>query len=148
MLNQGTSAPDFNLPDQKGEHHTLSQYRGRYVLIYFYPKDDTPGCTAEACTIRDMYTEFERGNVKVLGISADTTESHEKFSEKYQLPFTLLADPEKQVIDMYGARGVLMTKRISYLVSPDGIIAKTYPSVDPAHHGAEILKDIYALEVK
>ena len=147
MLTQGTTAPDFKLADQNGEMHSLSQYKGRYVLIYFYPKDDTPGCTTEACTIRDLYTDFESNNVKVLGISADTSTSHKKFSDKYNLPFTLLADTEKAVIKAYDANKIpLGTKRISYLIAPDGTIAKTYPKVTPADHGAEILKDIYALK--
>ena len=147
MLTQGLIAPDFKLPDQNGEMHSLLQYRGRYVLIYFYPKDDTPGCTTEACTIRDLYADFESNNVKVLGISADTSASHKKFSDKYNLPFTLLADTEKSVIKEYGANKIPMgINRISYLIAPDGTIAKTYPKVTPADHGAEILKDIYALK--
>ena len=147
MLTQGLIAPDFKLPDQNGEMHSLLQYRGRYVLIYFYPKDDTPGCTTEACTIRDLYADFESNNVKVLGISADTSASHKKFSDKYNLPFTLLADTEKSVIKAYGANKIpIGINRISYLIAPDGTIAKTYPKVTPADHGAEILKDIYALK--
>lgn len=146
MITQGTIAPDFTLLDQDGSAHTLSQYRGRYVLIYFYPKDNTPGCTTEACVIRDLYKDFEQNNVKVLGISADTSASHKKFSDKYNLPFTLLADTKKEVIKMYDANKTpIGIKRISYLIAPDGTVAKTYPKVTPADHGAEILKDIYAL---
>ena len=147
MLTQGLIAPDFKLPDQNGEVHSLLQYRGRYVLIYFYPKDDTPGCTTEACTIRDLYADFESNNVKVLGISADTSASHKKFSDKYNLPFTLLADTKKSVIKAYDANKTpIGIKRISYLIAPDGTIAKAYPKVTPADHGVEILKDIYALK--
>lgn len=147
MLNTGTLAPDFTLIDQNGETHSLSQYRGRYTLIYFYPKDNTPGCTTEACTIRDLYKDFESNNVKVLGISADTSASHKKFADKYNLPFTLLADTTKSTIKAYGANKIpIGIKRISYLIAPDGTIAKTYPKVTPADHGAEILKDIYALK--
>jgi peroxiredoxin Q/BCP len=146
MLTVKTLAPDFKLLDQNGKEHSLSYHRGSYVLIYFYPKDDTPGCTKEACVIRDMYKDFESGHVKVFGISADSVEEHKKFAEKYQLPFTLLSDPKKEVIKMYGADGTLFNKRISYLVGPDGIIKKVYPKVDPEHHGLEILKDIYALQ--
>ncbi len=147
MLTQGTIAPDFTLLDQNGDAHTLSDYQGRYVLVYFYPKDDTPGCTTEACAIRDLYSDFESNNVKVLGISGDTSASHKKFSDKYNLPFTLLADTEKTVIEMYGAKkNPVGISRISYLIAPDGTIAKTYPKVTPADHGAEILKDIYALK--
>ena len=146
MLEVKTLAPDFKLLDQNGKEHLLSYHRGAYVLIYFYPKDDTPGCTKEACVIRDMYKEFESNSVKVFGISADSVENHKKFVEKYQLPFTLLSDPKKEVIKLYGAEGELFNKRISYLVGPDGIIKKVYPKVDPEHHGLEILKDIYALK--
>ena len=147
MLNKGTLAPDFTLTDQNGDSHSLSQYRGRYTLIYFYPKDSTPGCTTEACTIRDLYKDFESNNAKVLGISADTTASHKKFADKYNLPFTLLADTTKSAIKAYDANKIPMgIKRISYLIAPDGTIAKTYPKVTPADHGAEILKDIYALK--
>lgn len=147
MLTQGTTAPDFTLADQNGDLHSLSQYKGRYVLIYFYPKDNTPGCTTEACTIRDLYSDFESNNVKVLGISADTSASHKKFADKYNLPFTLLADTEKSVIKAYDAKKTpIGIKRISYLIAPDGTIAKTYPKVTPADHGVQILKDIYALK--
>lgn len=147
MLTQGTIAPDFTLADQDGNLHSLLQYRGRYVLIYFYPKDNTPGCTTEACTIRDLYKDFESNDVKVLGISADTSASHKKFADKYNLPFTLLADTNKDVVKAYGAaKTPIGIRRISYLIAPDGTIAKTYPKVTPADHGAEILKDIYALK--
>ena len=146
MLEINTPAPDFKLKDQNGTEHSLSYHRGNYVLIYFYPKDDTPGCTKEACVIRDMYKDFEMNGVKVFGISADSIESHHAFAEKYGLPFSLLSDPDKKVIRAYGAEGTVFNKRISYLIGPDGLIAKTYPEVDPAHHGADILKDIYGLK--
>lgn len=146
MLNIKTPAPDFKLTDQNSKEHALSEYLGSYVLIYFYPKDDTPGCTKEACVIRDMYKDFQSNGVIVLGISSDKVESHKKFAEKYGLPFILLSDSEKKVIKTYGANGALGTKRISYLIGPDGKIEKVYPKVDPAHHGVEILKDIYALK--
>ena len=146
MLEINTSAPDFKLLDQDGKEHSLAYHRGAYLLAYFYPKDDTAGCTKEACVIRDMYKDFESNGVKVFGISADSVESHKKFAEKYQLPFTLLSDPEKEVIKAYGADSFPFTKRISYLIGPDGMIVKVYPKVDPAHHGAEILKDILALK--
>ncbi len=146
MLEINTKAPDFKLLDQEGKEHLLSNYHDSYVLVYFYPKDDTPGCTKEACTIRDMYKDFESNGVKVFGISADSVESHKEFAEKYGLPFTILSDPKKEIIKAYGANGTLWTKRISYLLGPENIILKTYPQVDPAHHGAEILKDIYALK--
>lgn len=148
MLNIKTLAPDFKLLDQDSKEHSLLYHRGSYVLIYFYPKDDTPGCTKEACVIRDMYKDFESNGVKVFGISADSVESHKEFAEKYQLPFTLLSDPKKEVIKLYEADGTLFNKRISYLVGQDGMIEKVYPKVDPTSHGAEILQDIYKLQNK
>lgn len=148
MLDIKTPAPNFKLLDQNGKEHTLAYHRGSYVLIYFYPKDDTPGCTKEACTIRDMYKDFESNNVKIFGISADSVQSHKDFAEKYGLPFTLLSDPQKETIKRYGAESFPFNKRISYLIGPDSVIEKVYPKVDPAHHGEEILQDIYALILK
>ena len=147
MLAINTPAPDFSLQDQNGDLHSLSYHKGHHVLIYFYPKDDTPGCTTEACTIRDMYKDFESNGVKVFGVSADSVGSHKKFVEKFGLPFTLLSDPDKKVIRLYGANAGSLTKRVSYLISPAGIVMKAYPKVDPAAHGGEILKDITALKV-
>ena len=146
MLETNIKAPDFSLKDQDGKMHTLSHHRGGYVLVYFYPKDDTPGCTKEACIIRDLYGEFERMGVRVFGISADSVESHKQFAQKYALPFTLLSDPAKETIAAYGASGGPFTKRISYLIDPDGIIVKAYADVDPMTHGGEILKDLYVLQ--
>lgn len=142
MLDIKTIAPEFSLPDQDGVVHTLAENRGHYTLIYFYPMDDTPGCTKEACVIAEAYNDFLAHDTKVFGISADSIESHKKFQEKYSLPFTLLADTEKTVIKAYEADGLLGTKRISYLVGKDGIILKVYPNVTPSEHGAEILKDL------
>ncbi len=141
-LTPGTPAPDFNLQDHTGAMRTLSEFKGNYVVVYFYPKDDTPGCTKEACMIRDVYNDFERNGIVVLGISKDSPASHAKFRTKYELPFILLSDPEKTAIEAYGASGMIGTKRISYVIGPDGIIAKTYPNVDPAGHAMELLQDI------
>src|SRR3989344_3369509 len=134
MIDIGTKAPDFKLADQNGKIRTLSEHKGKYVLIYFYPKDDTPGCTKEACAIRDLNDGFEQNDIKVFGVSADTPESHKAFAEKYSLPFTLLSDAKKEVIYAYGAKSEAGTKRISYLVGPDGVVVKSYPSVDPVSH--------------
>lgn len=142
MLETNIQAPDFSLPDQTGVLHKLSDYLGCFVLLYFYPKDDTPGCTKEACIIRDHYPDFEANNIKVLGISADSETSHKKFSDKYKLPFTLLSDPKKEIIKKYEAIGTIGTKRISYLIDPQGVIIKTYSKVDPAIHGPQIIKDV------
>jgi peroxiredoxin Q/BCP len=146
MLEIHTPAPDFTLPDQDNTNHTLSSYQGSFVLAYFYPKDDTPGCTKEACAIRDAYDIFKQHGITVLGISKDSVSSHKKFAEKYGLPFTLLADTDKKVISDYQAGSLLMTKRISYLIDPQGMIAKTYPNVDPAMHAKEILDDVALLQ--
>lgn len=145
MLQPQSVAPDFTLADQHGQPHTLSSHKGRYTLVYFYPKDDTPGCTKEACMIKEAYGDFKKLDVTVFGISADSPKSHLKFAEKYELPFTLLSDPDKTVIRAYGAAKMIGTARISYLINPEGIIAKTYPSVDPATHAGTILKDLYEL---
>ena len=146
ILQTGVSAPDFSLLDQDGKATSLSQFRGSYVLLYFYPKDDTPGCTKEACMIRDIYNDFEKQGIVVLGVSKDSPSSHVKFREKYELPFTLLSDPDKKVIKQYGASAGIFTRRISYLIDPKGMIARVYPKVDPASHAGEILKDIKDLK--
>jgi thioredoxin-dependent peroxiredoxin len=154
MLKIGRKAPTFSLVDQNYETHTLKQYAGSWVLLYFYPKDDTPGCTKEACAIADVYKDFKRMKVTVLGVSKDTPKSHKKFAEKYSLPFTLLSDPAMEMMDTYGAfvektmygKKVRGTNRISYLINPEGKIAKSYPEVDPANHALELLADIKVLQ--
>lgn len=153
MLNIGTVAPPFSLLDQDASTHSLKQYEGKYVLLYFYPKDDTPGCTKEACMIADVYKDFSKLGIVVLGVSKDSPKSHKKFATKYNLPFTLLSDPEATTIEKYGAwnekklfgRSFLGIERISYLINPEGKIAKVYPKVDPASHALDILKDVKAL---
>ena len=133
-------APDFTLLDQDNKSHKLSDYSSQYVLVYFYPKDDTPGCTKEACMLRDNYEGFKERNIQVFGISSDDPASHKKFIEKYHLPFTLLSDTEKSVAKLYDADGIFL-KRVSYLIAPGGKILKFYPNVDPANHASEILAD-------
>ncbi len=143
-------APDFTLPDQDGKMRTLSDYRGQWVLIYFYPKDDTPGCTKEACAIRDAEPDFKKLKAKVFGISVQNSKSHKKFAEKYDLPFTLLADDEKKVVGKYGVwakkkfmgREYLGTLRNSFLIDPEGTIAKVYEKVKPDDHAAEVVADV------
>ncbi|MDR3642654.1 MAG: peroxiredoxin [Candidatus Doudnabacteria bacterium] len=146
MLNAGTKAPEFTLLDDGLNKISLSDFAGKYVVVYFYPEDDTPGCTKEACAIRDFFGEFEKQGIVVLGISKDSPESHKKFKEKYHLPFTLLSDPERQVITGYGAAEGARNKRVSYVIDPHGIIVKTYPNVDPSSHAAEILNDFKSLQ--
>lgn len=141
-LNVGDLAPDFDLQDQNGDTHSLKDYRGEWVLLYFYPKDDTPGCTKEACSILDNFPNFQKLKIKVLGVSTDSIESHQKFAEKYDLPFTLLADPKKEAVSAYGVRGALGTKRVSFLMDPEGKIARIYDKVKPAYHAQEVLEDM------
>ena len=156
MLKINSKAPAFSLPDQKGKIHKLSDYLGQYVLIYFYPKDDTPGCTKEACMIRDVFPDFKKTKSKVLGISVDSVESHKKFAEKYKLPFTLLSDENKKVVEKYGVwqeksmfgKKYMGTMRTSFLVDPNGKIVKIYEKVKPEIHAEEVLKDLKELKKK
>ena len=150
MLKIGDKAPEFSLPDQDGRIHTLSGYKGKWVLVYFYPKDNTPGCTKEACAIRDVWSEFEELGAVVLGVSRDSVKSHRGFADKQRLPFTLLSDESAGVIRSYNAwkkkklagREYMGIVRISYLVDPQGRIAKVYQQVKPPEHAAEVLADL------
>jgi len=150
----GHDAPEFQLKDQYGKEHTLKQYRGQWVLIYFYPKDDTPGCTKEACGMRDNFADFEDGGVVILGISRDSVESHKKFAEKYNLPFTILADDQTKAAkayDVWGEKTFMGKKhmgihRMSFLINPEGKIKKIYEKVKPEAHAKEILEDIVMLK--
>ncbi len=143
-------APDFSLPDQEGNNHRLADYKGRWVLLYFYPKDNTPGCTTEACTLRDAFEEFKNKNAMVLGMSADSVKSHKGFIEKHTLPFTLLSDEGKQVLESYGVwakkkflgREYMGILRNSFLINPEGKIVKIYEGVKPAGHAEEVLVDL------
>jgi peroxiredoxin Q/BCP len=149
----GARAPEFRLPDQDGRAHALGDYRGKWVLLYFYPKDDTPGCTLEACTIRDQFQDFEKIGAVVLGVSTDSVASHKKFASAYSLPFTLLADEHKEVVGRYGVFGekklmgktFMGTTRTSFLIDPDGVIARVYEHVKPERHAAEVLADLATL---
>ncbi len=143
-LSEGQKAPEFAALDQNGKQHSLAGYKGKWVLLYFYPKDDTPGCTKEACAFRDEFTDL-KGKVEVLGVSHDRVESHAKFASKYKLPFILLSDPQKKIITDYDAKGFFFTKRISYLINPEGKIAKIYSSVSPKSHAKEVLGDYIKL---
>ena len=150
MLNIGDTAPDFTLSDQFGEIHQLSDYRGKKVVLYFYPKDDTPGCTKEACGFRDNFQEYRKRKMVVLGVSKDSTKSHVKFSEKYSLPFTLLSDDNNEVSQAYGVWGLkkFMGKeyyginRMTFIIDEDGKILRIYEKVKPENHAEEILADI------
>ncbi len=146
----GQQAPDFSLPDQNGTIHLLSSYRGKWVLLYFYPKDNTPGCTIEACAIRDEVKSFDKINAVILGISIDSVASHKRFAGGFDLPFTLLADEHKEVVGRYGVFGerkfmgktYMGTSRTSFLIDPVGKISKVYGKVKPETHAAEVLADL------
>lgn len=146
-LEEGTLAPDFTLPDENGKDHSLSDYRGGHVLLYFYPKDDTPNCTTEACNFRDDYSQYQDAKVTIIGVSPDTPASHLKFKEKYQLPFTLLADIDHAVCELYGVWGPKKNfgkeydgvHRTTYLIDPEGKIQQVFEKVSPANHSAEVL---------
>ncbi|MFH0773632.1 MAG: thioredoxin-dependent thiol peroxidase [bacterium] len=149
-------APSFSLLDQCGVNHSLRDYVGIWVVLYFYPKDDTPGCTKEACAFRDVTVEYTKRNVAVIGISADNVSSHKKFAEKHHLTFTLLSDESRKVIKEYGAWGEKKfmgrvfegIKRISFLIGPDQTVQKQYLKVDVFNHAKEILHDINLLSQK
>lgn len=146
-LKEGQKAPDFKLPNQSGKEHKLSDYKGKWVLVYFYPKDDTPGCTVEACSVRDNMSDLKKKGIVPIGISTDDVTSHKKFADKFKLTFDLLADGEKEVVKLYGVWGkknfmgkeYMGTNRNSFLINPDGNIAKIYEKVKPAEHVGEVL---------
>jgi peroxiredoxin Q/BCP len=147
LLEPGDDAPDFNTTDQDGRPVSLKALAGKKVVLYFYPKDDTPGCTKEACAFRDGFAEFRRRKVEILGISVDNEKSHKKFAEKYDLPFRLLADTEKKIVNDYGVWGQKSLyglkytgiSRVTYLIDEKGKIAAVWPKVKPAEHAKEIL---------
>lgn len=153
MPTVGSVAPDFTLLDQDGVEHSLSDTKGKYTLVYFYPKDDTPGCTKEACSLGEYMPDFSKADAVILGISPDTVKSHKKFAEKYGLLFTLLADPEKVAVsayDVWGRKKFMGREydgvfRTSFLIAPDGTIAKVYENVKPEAHATEVLADLKAL---
>jgi thioredoxin-dependent peroxiredoxin len=147
VIEEGTTAPDFELTSDAGETVRLSDLRGKPVVLYFYPKDDTPGCTKQACGIRDAYGEFERAGAVVLGVSPDDESSHVKFKEKYSLPFTLLADPGHAVADEYGVwgekkyagRSYMGVNRSTFVIAEDGTVKKVMHDVKPDTHADDVL---------
>ena len=149
MLTPGTKAPDFTLPDQNGTPHTLSSYRGRKVVLYFYPKDMTAGCTSQACAFRDLYPQFLEKGAAVLGVSKDSTASHKRFEETHGLPFPLLSDPDLQVIAAYDvqkrgqdgqpAKGLI---RSTYLIGENGVSEKAFGAVKAKENPAQMLKEL------
>jgi len=153
-LKVGQEAPEFTLRDQEGKVYELDQMKNKWTLLYFYPKDDTPGCTVEALAIKENFSKFEKAKLNVFGISIDSVESHKKFVEKYDLPFTLLADDKKKVVKQYGVWGkkkfmgkeFMGTNRMSFLIDTKGRIARVYDKVKPAVHADEVLTEFKKLE--
>jgi len=145
----GDPAPGFHLQDQNGDWHDLSDYSGTWLAVYFYPKDDTPGCTTEACNFRDNIYAFKAINAEVVGISVDDVDSHKEFSDKYKLPFVILADPEGDTAEAYGVlrdwKLLQIASRQSFIINPQGQIAKHYEDVDPDTHTDQVLEDLKAL---
>ena len=149
-LKAGDVAPDFSVASNGGGKVSLADFKGKPVILYFYPKDDTPGCTKEACAFRDGFAEFKKRGAVVLGVSTDPVKSHDKFVEKFKLPFTLLADVDKRIVTAYGVWGeksfmgrkYLGTHRVTFLIGPDGRIKKIWPQVKPDEHAAEVLAEL------
>ena len=140
----GTVAPDFALPDQHGVQRRLGEFRGKWVVLYFYPKDETPACTTEACAFRDDWQALSELNAQVIGISLDNAQSHAQFAAKYQLPFVLLSDASGEVVARYGALTNLLllkwAKRYTFVIAPDGKIARAYLDVDPSRHSRDVIE--------
>jgi peroxiredoxin Q/BCP len=143
LLSVGTAAPDFAAPDQSGAMRTLAGERGHPVVVYFYPRDATPGCTREACAFRDAWDRYTAAGIQVFGVSSDTVESHRAFAEEHELPFPLLADPEARIADAYGVphTGGFM-RRVTFVIDAEGIVQHVYPEVDPGVHADEILSEL------
>ena len=145
----GQPAPEFELPDQDDQLHSLEDYRDSWVVLYFYPKDETPGCTTEACEFRDNIFAYRELNAQILGVSLDDVDSHKSFAENHNLPFPLLADSEGAAAEAYGVKtkfaGMTVAKRQTFIIDPDGNLAKHYAKVNPETHSAEVLADLAVL---
>ena len=150
MLETGTKAPAFSLPDQNGQTHTLEEYRGKKLILYFYPRDNTSGCTKQACGFGDLYPQFMEKGAVVVGVSKDSVASHKKFEEKYGLPFTLLSDTEKEVLEAYdvwkekksGGKVTMGVVRTTYLIDEDGVIVKAFGKVKATDNPAQMLEEL------
>jgi len=150
LASEGEKAPDFTLQADDGREVSLSDYRGKKVVLYFYPKDGTPGCTREAVEFRDLIAEFEKQNIVILGVSKDSVKSHQKFKQKHALPFTLLSDPEGKVLDLYGVwkkkslygRTFMGTERTTFIIDEDGMVEKVYRNVRAKGHAQVCLLDL------
>ncbi len=147
ILKEGTPAPQFSLPDETGAIRNLSDFAGQTIVLYFYPKDDTPGCTTEACNFRDDYSAYEQAGVTILGVSPDSPKSHAKFKAKFNLPFSLLADEQHELCEQFGVWGpkkfmgreYMGVARATFVIGPDAVIKKVFENVKPADHSAEVL---------
>jgi len=154
MLKQGSKAPDFFLPDQFGKSHSLSEFQGKWVVLYFYPKDMTPGCTTEACNFRDDFPDFQKLDTIILGISKDSVKRHTTFADKYKLPFILLSDESGEVCEKYDVwkkkslygKTFMGIVRSTFIIDPGGKIARVYPKVKVKDHAAELLHDLNILK--
>jgi len=146
-LKEGDVAPEFSAPTNGSGNVSLADFKGKNVVLYFYPKDDTPGCTKEACAFRNHFAEFKKRGAVVLGVSTDLVKAHDKFVEKFKLPFTLLADEHKKIVTAYGVWGeksfmgrkYMGTHRVTFLIGPNGLIKKIWPQVKPDEHASEVL---------
>lgn len=153
MISISQPAPDFSLPDQNNKIHSLGEAKGRWIFLYFYPKDDTPGCTEEACDLRDNYEQIASLGVEVFGVSPDSVQSHKKFEQKHSLNFHLLSDSEKEVVQLYGiwkeksmyGKKYMGVERTSYIIDPEGKIKKIYEKVNPSGHVKAVLEDLKSL---
>lgn len=152
VLSAGQKAPEFELLDNEGNTHKLSDYRGQTIVVYFYPKDDTPGCTKEACAFRDTYADFKEAGVDIIGISPDSEKSHSKFIQKYELPFTLLSDTDHKICEAFGVWGLKKymgreyegVYRTTFIIGPDGVVKRVFENVKPADHSQEVLAEVSA----
>jgi peroxiredoxin Q/BCP len=152
VIAEDIKAPEFELKDSEGKNHKLADYAGQTIVIYFYPKDDTPGCTKEACSFRDSYQDFRDAGIEVIGISPDTEKSHLKFRRKYDLPFVLLADPDHAVCELYGVWGVKKNYgreyegvfRTTFIIDPQGMVKRVFKNVKPTDHSQEVLQAVLA----
>jgi thioredoxin-dependent peroxiredoxin len=149
-LKEGDKAPDFTAATSGGRRISLSELKGKNVVLYFYPRDDTPGCTKEACAFRDAYAKFKKAGAVVFGVSTDTVKSHEKFTDKFKLPFDLISDEDKAIVEKYGVWGektfmgrkYMGTHRVTFLIAPDGRIKKIWTKVKPEEHADEVLAEL------
>jgi len=148
LLNVGDTAPDFEAINDEGKSVSLKEFRGKPVVLYFYPKDDTPGCTAEACSFRDNFEEFQKKDVVVLGVSIDSTKSHKNFKDKYNLNFPLISDKSREIVEKYGATGDSKSaKRVTFIIDRNGKIAYVYSKVTPKDHSVEVMKKLQELKL-